>query len=96
MPLRWFLFAILVVSHATLTWISPQVLAPVLAGVLYLPLMPLQALGLAVFAMPEAGGWSAPSLLGWALVLMLWLAIWWGMASLLARLVTKRRSPTQP
>ena len=90
MPLHWFLFAILVGGHATLSWLSPQALAPALAGALYFPLMPLQALGLPVFAMTEAGGWSAPSPLGWALVLMFWLAIWWVMAFLLTRLLPKR------
>lgn len=92
MPLRWFLFAILVGGHASLTWLSPQALAPALAGALYLPLMPLKALGLPVFAMPEAGGWSAPSLLGWTLALLLWLVLWWAMASLLTGLVKKRRN----
>lgn len=90
MHLRRLLFAILVGSHATLAWLSPEALAPALAGSLYLPLLPLQALGLAVFAPAESGGWPAPSALGWTLVLLLWLALWWAMASLLARLLARR------
>lgn len=86
MPPRWLLFAVLVGSHASLAWASPEALAPLIAGSLYLPLLPLQALGLPVFAQAESGGWPAPSALGWTLVLLLWLALWWAMASLLARL----------
>ena len=90
MHLRWLLFTILAGAHAVLAWLSPKLLAPALAGSLYLPLLPLQALGLPVFALAESGGWPAPSPLGWTLALLLWLAVWWAMASLLARLLPRR------
>lgn len=89
--LRWFFFVVLVGSHAALAWLSPEGLAPLIAGSLYLPLLPLQAIGLPVFATGESGGWPAPSVLGWALALLVWLALWWAMATLLARLLARHR-----
>lgn len=90
MHLRWVMFAVLAGAHAALAWLSPTALAPLIVGSLYLPLLPLQAIGLPVFAAAESGGWTAPSALGWALVLLLWLALWWAMAALLARLLPRR------
>lgn len=84
---RWLLFAILLAAHAGLLWSAPEPLAPAIAGSVYLPLMLLQALGLSLFAAAESGGWAAPSPLGWGLVGLLWLAIWWTLAGLLARLL---------
>lgn len=81
------LFAMLLAVHASLLWRAPELLAPAIAGSVYLPLMLLQALGISLFNAAESGGWAAPSPLGWGLVGLLWLAIWWTLAGLLARLL---------
>jgi len=47
-------------------------LAPLIAGSVYLPLMPLQQMGVPVFGSGESGGWAAPSVLGWATVIVVW------------------------
>ncbi|MET1079927.1 MAG: hypothetical protein ABWY06_18085 [Pseudomonas sp.] len=51
-------------THATLLWTSPQALAPLLAGTLYLPLMLFHVVGLDVYSLAYYGGWPAPSPLG--------------------------------
>lgn len=93
MHLRWPLFAVLAGSHAAMAFVAPEVLAPAVAGSVYLPLTLLQAAGVPVLAAAESGGWSAPSPLGWAVVVALWFAIWWGVASFLSRLFPKQRGP---
>jgi hypothetical protein len=82
----------LLAVHASLLWGAPALLAPAVAGSVYLPLMLLQALGISLFAAAESGGWAAPSLLGWSLVGLLWLGIWWTLAGLLARLLQGRNN----
>ena len=71
MRLNWFLFAVLAGTHATAVLVAPERLAPALAGSVYLPLLPLKAVGIPVFATAESGGWASPSLLGWATVFLL-------------------------
>jgi hypothetical protein len=92
MHARWFLFAALVLLHAAAAtgFFSSEALAPVVAGSIYLPLIPLEAVGIPVFAPAESGGWAAPSLLGWGMVVSLWPALWLVMATFLSRLFTKR------
>ncbi|MDP3817288.1 hypothetical protein [Pseudomonas sp.] len=86
------LLAILLAAHASLVLHTPALLAPAVAGSVYLPLMLLQAVGISLFAAAEPGGWAAPSLLGWGLVGLLWLGIWWTLAGLLARLLPGRNN----
>lgn len=81
------LFAVLLTAHASLLWHAPELLAPAIAGSVYLPLMLLQGLGISLFAAAESGGWAAPAPLGWGLLGVLWLAIWWTLAGLFARLL---------
>ncbi|MDM0110320.1 hypothetical protein QTH97_35915 [Variovorax sp. J22R24] len=82
-PVRtWHIFAALVLLHGTGMLFAPDPLAPLIAGSVYLPLMPLQRLGVPVFASGESGGWPGPSLLGWATVVIAWGVTW----SLVARL----------
>lgn len=90
---RWLIFGVLVCLHAAAGSFSPESLAPVVAGSIYLPLMPLEAIGAPVFGRAESGGWAAPSLLGWVVVLALWAAIWFTLATFLSRLFTKRSGP---
>jgi hypothetical protein len=100
MQRRWIVFAALVLVHALLVatagrasppWFAER-LAPLAAASIYLPLWPLHSVGLSVFGPAESGGWSAPSLLGWVIVVAVWLAVWFGVATLLTRLFMRRGS----
>ncbi len=90
--MRWFILAAFVLLHAAAATglFSSEAVAPVVAGSIYLPLMPLEAVGIPVFDHAESGGWAPPSLLGWMIVVSLWSALWLVMATLLSRLFTKR------
>lgn len=78
-------FAGLAAGHVAGLLLAPAPLAPLFAGSVYLPLTALRMLGVPVYRNPEAWGWAAPSALGWLLVLVLWGAVWWGVARLAAR-----------
>ena len=54
----------------------PDRLAAVVAGTVYLPLMPFDALGLAVFGAAASWGWASPSILGWCLLGVVWIGLW--------------------
>ncbi|NHZ64046.1 hypothetical protein [Massilia genomosp. 1] len=87
MTLRTVLFIGLGAGHALACWIgaASPALGPAIAATIYGPLFALDAVSLPVFGNAASGGWAAPSPLGWACVLMLWGALWWGVAALLAR-----------
>lgn len=87
MTLRTVLFMGLAACHALAAWFwaGSAALGPAIAATIYGPLFVLDALRLPVFGNAPSGGWAAPSLLGWACVVLLWSAVWWGVASLLAR-----------
>lgn len=89
-PSRWPFFVALAGTHAVAAIFAPAAWAPAIAWSVYLPLLPLHAAGMPIFATAASGGWASPSLLGWTVVLLLWLAIWWGAAGLLSRLLAKR------
>lgn len=76
----WDLFAALVLLHVAGVLFAPSPLAPFIAGSVYLPLMPLQQMGVPVFGSGESGGWAAPSILGWAAVVAMWAVTWWAVA----------------
>ncbi|MDM0030896.1 hypothetical protein QTI33_01925 [Variovorax sp. J22P271] len=78
----WHLFAALVLLHAAGVLFAPAPLAPLVAASVYLPLMPLQQMGVPVFGSGESGGWAAPSVLGWAAVVAVWAVTWWAVAQL--------------
>ena len=83
MKSRPFLVAVLIVAHAAALVAAPRLpdsLVPVLAGSVYVPLMPFAALGLPVFGPAEPWGWASPSLLGWGTLLLVWTGIWWAVA----------------
>lgn len=87
MSLRAVLFSGLAGIHALVSWIGAGggTLGPAIAATIYGPLFLLDALRLPVFGNGPSGGWAGPSPLGWACVLLLWGAFWWGVAALLAR-----------
>lgn len=76
------LFAALVLLHVAVVLFAPGPLAPLVAGSVYLPLMPLQQIGFPVFGSSESGGWAAPSALGWTTVIVVWGVTWWAVAKL--------------
>ena len=90
MHLRWLIFATLIGVHVAVFIFAPELIAPLVAVSLYLPLWPLSTIGIPVFGVAASGGWAAPSLLGWAVVFCLWSAIWFAVATLLSRLFTKK------
>lgn len=93
MHLRFIAVLTLVVAHAGAIVAAshlPDRLAAVVAGSVYLPLMPFQALGLPVFGSAESWGWSPPSLLGWGLLLIVWVGVWWAITAAVARILRSR------
>lgn len=66
----------------------PEVIAPAVAGTVYLPLWLLQTAGLPVFGRAEVGGWPGPSILGWVAVAAIWTTLWW----ILVATITKARA----
>jgi hypothetical protein len=66
----------------------PDAIAPAVAMSIYVPLILLQGLGLPVFMAAESGGWAAPSLFGWAIVVIFWTILWWSVAAFVAYLVS--------
>lgn len=83
----------LVVAHAVAIVAAshlPDRLAAVVAGSIYLPLMPFQALGLPVFGSAESWGWASPSFLGWGLLLVVWVGFWWSITTAFARILGSR------
>ncbi len=85
------LFIGLAAVHLALALISPSALAPALAGSIYLPLLLLKKFGLPVFGAAPSGGWAAPSAFGWTLVVLIWLAVWWLVATVSTHLVNAVR-----
>ena len=93
MHLRFIAVPTLVVAHAVAIFAAshlPDRLAAVVAGSIYLPLMPFQALGLPVFGAAESGGWASPSILGWGLLFVIWVGFWWAITAGFARILRFR------
>lgn len=68
-----------------------ELLAPAAAATVYAPLVLLHWAGLGVFGIAQSGGWAAPSLLGWVLVVAFWGLLWWAVAAL-SRLLPSARA----
>jgi hypothetical protein len=79
----WFVMCAL---HIALIDSPTTFAAPAVAGSIYLPLFFLQTIGFPVYAAGTSGGWSAPSLLGWLFLAVLWASVWWLVACVLAKL----------
>lgn len=87
--MRWLAVAVLLTSHAMLVAAAdalPAALAALVAATVYLPLLPLSALGVPVFAAAQSGGWASPSVAGWVVLLAVWSLLWTGFVALLRRL----------
>ena len=67
----------------------PDRLAAVVAGSIYLPLMPFDALGFPVFGTAGSWGWASPSVLGWG-VLVVWVGLWWAVVEGLSCILRPR------
>ena len=83
----------LVAAHCAAIFAAPHLpdrLAAGVAGTIYLPLMLFAALGLPVFGPAESWGWPSPTVLGWGLLLLVWVGLWWLVISGLARLLRSR------
>ena len=76
--------AILAASHL------PDRLATVVAGSIYLPLMPFDALGLPVFGTAGSWGWASPSGLGWGVLVVVWVGLWWAVVEGLSCILRPR------
>jgi hypothetical protein len=65
-------------------------IAAIVAGTIYLPLLPLGKIGLPVV---RANAWffPPPTGLGWLCVVVFWLIVYWGVAALIAAVVARRR-----
>ena len=94
MHLRFIAVLTLVVAHTVAIIAAshlPDRLAAVVAGSLYLPLMPFQALGLPVFGSAESWGWASPSFLGWGLLVVVWVGFWWSLTAGFARILAREQ-----
>jgi hypothetical protein len=91
-PLPVVVFAGLILLHVGLvllmstSWAGDIVLfTNLVSASLYLPLLPFAKLGLPVFER-SAGWFSGFTVLGWFLLCLLWITVYWGIARLVNRL----------
>jgi hypothetical protein len=93
MDLRLIAVLMLVAAHAlailTASYL-PDRIAALVAGAIYLPLLPLNALGLPVFGRAASGGWASPSVLGWSILVIVWASLWWAVVYGIARVFRNR------
>ncbi len=94
MRARIIVWLILVATHVVagaIGWVGgSDRLAAIVAGTIYLPLWPLGKIGVPVV---QLSGWMIPppTALGWTAVVVVWLAVWWGVASGIAWFMARRR-----
>lgn len=81
MRIRLILWRALTTFHCLALAFPPDLLAPVLAGSVYLAVLIMQALGLRVFAAAPTGGWASPMWPGWIAVAIFWALIWWSVVA---------------
>jgi hypothetical protein len=87
---RTLIWLALVSVHATAgayAWlVGGDRIAAIVAGSIYLPLLPLEKLGLPVV---QSTGWffPPPTALGWLFVAAFWVVLHWYLAALIARCV---------
>ena len=86
-----YLFAALVLLHASGFLFAPKGLAPLFGNSVYLPLTLLKMAGLPVYASTEAWGWASPSLFGWVAVILFWALVWWAVANLVVRVFRRAK-----
>lgn len=84
MRLRLTLWGLLLALQLLVVMFPPEAVAPAVTGSIYLPLAILRWMGFPVLMAAESGGWAKPSLFGWAMVAVFWVALWWGVASVIS------------
>jgi len=98
MKLRLYVFLALCAVHALPLYLHiTEPMAPLWTGSIYLPLMGLSAFGVPVFSSGASGGWQSPSFLGWGIVILFWVSMWFSVAGLAVKIATyqKRRVTKQ-
>ena len=93
MRTRFYIWLVLVIVHLSVgLWgwvVGADRVAAVVAGSIYFPLLPMEKLGLPVL---RQGSWifAPPTILGWAIVAIVWAVVYWCIAAFLVWLVAKR------
>ena len=86
----WSLLSVIHVGVAALsTVLGIDRLSAIVAGTIYVPLWPVDKLGIPVF---ERNQWMIPppNALGWIFVLAFWALVYWAIAVLLSRIFQRR------
>jgi|GEM_PF-2315278 len=90
-PIR--IWAYLSSTHLGLGFLSTVLgfdrLSAFIAGTIYLPLLPFDKIGLPVF---QRNIWMIPppNLLGWVLIVVFWASVYWALARLVSRMMSRR------
>ena len=90
MKSRVIIFLPMSILHLSAVFLESEFFSPIVAGSIYLPLLGLRMIGIPVFMTGNSGGWASPSVLGWALVSAVWLAVWWGLSGAVLKRWRKR------
>lgn len=88
-----FLFLILVAAHTALVFYPPDLMQDLLIATIYIPFVLFQKLGLPVGINTDSG-WSEPNMLGYTLIVIVWLLFWFLLSytlSFLPNLLTRKR-----
>ncbi len=86
----WLLFVVVHIGAGLWGWVvGGDSFATVVSGSIYLPLLPLENLGLPVL---RQGAWifAPPTILGWAVVAIVWAIVYWCIATFVAWLIARR------
>jgi hypothetical protein len=89
---RTITFILINALHLLTVFLDSEILSPIAAGSIYLPLIGLEMIGIPVFMNGDSGGWASPTVLGWALAFALWLAIWWVLSGAVQSVWRKRNN----
>lgn len=93
------IFSILVLLHVSFVFLLSTEWAVhavwftnVVSATLFLPLLLFKTIGLPVFGHGEGFGWAPFTILGWVLLCLFWVMVYWGFATLANWLLLKTRS----
>ena len=93
MSTRFYIWSLFVVAHlgaGLWGWVvGGPFFATVVSGSIYFPLLPLEKLGLPVLRQGTSI-FAPPTILGWTVVAIVWVIVYWCMATFLARLIARR------
>ena len=94
------IFSALALLHVTLVllmstkWAVHAVwFTNLVSATLFLPLMLFKTVGLPVFGHSEGFGWATFTMLGWLLLCVFWMMVYWGIATFANRLLFKLKPP---